>query len=94
VTDAVVRCDVANFKRLYEDPGMHDGEQWVLCLEQAEHRRVVYCNNHFAPGIRAFRDALLHVVGTALVWQPVEASRHRAHERALWQANRDEPIAR
>jgi hypothetical protein len=57
VTRAVVTYGVASFHRLYEDPGVHDGEQWVLCLEQGGRRRVVYCNNHFAPGIRAFRDA-------------------------------------
>jgi hypothetical protein len=95
VTRAVVTYGVAGFHRLYEDPGVHDGEQWVLCLEQGGRRRVVYCNNHFAPGIRAFRDAVLAAVdATALGWTAGTDSPLREQGQALWQANRDEPIAR
>lgn len=95
VTQAVVSFQVASFNRLYEDPDVLDGEQWVLCLEQGGRRRVVYCNNHFAPGIRAFRDALVAATRAPhLAWTAVTASAMRDHGQALWRANRAEPIAR
>ena len=95
VGELVVGHGVAGYRRLYEDPDLRDGEQWVLCLEQGGRRRVVYCNNHFPPGIREFRDALLAAVeAEQLLWSPQKDLGQREHDVHLWQVEREEPIVR
>lgn len=67
----------------------------VLCLEQGGHRRIVYCNNHFPPGIREFLDALLAAVDApALPWGRSWALGQKDHADRLWQLLREEPVVR
>jgi hypothetical protein len=74
--------------RTYSDPGVADGTQWVLWIEQAPSQKAVYFNNSFPSQITAYAnglDALLQKAGlNAAKWTPVPKQQGIDQQNALW----------
>jgi hypothetical protein len=96
LSNAQVRelVDVVNSRRLtsmgrsYMDPGVADGTQWVLWIEQASSEKSIYFNNAFPEEITGFGDQLDRLlqaagVGTAS-WTPVPRQQGIDQQAALW----------
>ena len=96
LSDAQVRelVDLVNSRRLtslgrsYMDPGVADGTQWVLWIEQAPSEKSIYFNNAFPEEITGFADHLDRLLQAAAVgnaaWTPVPRQQGIDQQAALW----------
>jgi hypothetical protein len=89
---AVVRLvntnQLSSMGRVYSDPRIADGTQWVLWIEQSPSRKSIYFNNSFPNQITAFAnglDGLLQKAGlNAAKWSPLAAQQSKDQQQALW----------
>jgi len=87
VTGAIQHWRVPQWLRVYMDPDVNDGEQWLLCLEQSGAVHTSYCSNHGPAERDAFRAALLElVVPAASAWTALPDAQRRDGDRELWHA--------
>ena len=74
--------------RMYSDPNIADGTQWVLWIQQAPSERAIYFNNSFPSQINAFAgslDAILQGAGLASAsWTAIPKEQGTAEQKALW----------
>lgn len=74
----------------YEEPGMHDGVQWVLLIRQGGTKKAVYFNNRFPDAITRFADTLDRVLKENGLdearWQPDPSNVRPGRE--LWDSIR------
>jgi hypothetical protein len=74
--------------RVYSDPRVADGTQWVLWVEQSPSQKSIYFNNSFPSQINAFAgglDALLQKAGlSAAKWSVMPAQQAQDQQKALW----------
>ncbi|HEV2296737.1 MAG TPA: hypothetical protein VGR35_23045 [Tepidisphaeraceae bacterium] len=74
--------------RMYSDPRMADGTQWVLWIEQSPFQKSIYFNNFFPDEITAFEsglDALLQKAGSGTaMWSPLPRQQAMDQQKALW----------
>jgi hypothetical protein len=74
--------------RMYSDPRVQDGTQWVLWIEQPPSQKSVYFNNSFPAQITAYAnglDALLNKAGlSAAEWSPTPTQQSMDQQKALW----------
>jgi hypothetical protein len=92
VQAAVEDTRVLGLERVYRNPDISDGTQWVLRVRQGEGDKVVYCDNKFPRTIEQFAerlDAILNEHGLAAVeWRKVPGRENRQHELELWHSIR------
>jgi hypothetical protein len=88
VLKAVEANDLTGLHRAYHEPGVHDGTQWVLWIEQGGREKSVYFNNRLPRPIIRFAEQLDDILARSgvdrVTWQPVPPSESRRHERELW----------
>lgn len=74
--------------RTYSDPGVADGTQWVLWIEQSPSAKAIYFNNSFPNQITAYAnglDALLQKAGlNTATWSPMPKQKGIDQQKALW----------
>jgi hypothetical protein len=74
--------------RVYSDPRIADGMQWVLWIEQSPSRKSIYFNNSFPNQIAAFAsglDGLFQKAGlSAAKWSLLAAQQSKDQQQALW----------
>lgn len=74
--------------RMYSNPHIHEGTQWVLWIEQSQSQKAIYFNNSFPNQIIEFRnglDALLQKAGLATAkWTELPAPQADAQQKTLW----------
>jgi hypothetical protein len=58
VLDAVDETGLLSLYKTYHEPGVADGEQWILWVRQGQDHKSVYCDNHFPKRIVQFAEAL------------------------------------
>jgi hypothetical protein len=88
VVAAVEANRVLDLDRVYREPGVFDGTQWVLWVEQGGKEKSVYFDNRFPGEIVRFAaalDGILAENGSDKVdWHRVAAADAGKHQRELW----------
>jgi hypothetical protein len=79
---------ITSMGRTYSDPGVDDGTQWVLWIEQPPSAKAIYFNNSFPSQITAYAnglDALLQKNGLSTArWSPMPKQKGIDQQNALW----------
>jgi hypothetical protein len=79
---------LTSMARMYADPRIVDGTQWVLWIEQSPSEKSIYFNNSFPNQITAYAhglDALLQKAGlSAATWSALPKQRAIDQQKALW----------
>jgi hypothetical protein len=74
--------------RIYSNPRIADGTQWVLWIQQSPSQKSVYFNNSFPNQITAYAtglDALLQKAGlNSAKWSPLPTPQSADRQKALW----------
>ena len=88
VVDQLNSCQLTSLGRSYSDPGVQDGTQWILWIQQSASEKSVYFNNAFPAPINAFAgglDAVLQNAGLSNVsWTPIPKQQGIDQQKALW----------
>jgi hypothetical protein len=88
LVDLINAHQLTSMARTYSDPGVADGTQWVLWIQQSPADKSIYCNNAFPKQITAFAgdlDALLQTAGAgSVVWSAVPRQKALDQQSALW----------
>lgn len=70
IAAAAERCGVRDWMRRYSDPGVVDGEQWLVVLVQGAGRRVVACDHAFPESGREFVEEVARIAAMPeTAWQ-------------------------
>jgi len=88
LVDRVNSRRMTSMGRSYSDPGMADGTQWVLWVQQVPLEKSIYFNNAFPGEITGFAsrlDALLQNAGVNKAsWTPLPKQQGIDEQVALW----------
>lgn len=86
LVDLVNTNQLTSMGRMYSDPSISDGTQWVLWIEQSPSAKSIYFNNAFPSQIMAYSnrlDSMLQKSGlNTAIWSSMP--RHFEIESALW----------
>jgi hypothetical protein len=92
VLDTVEDTGVLGLYEKYHEPGVADGTQWVLWVQQGQKETSVYCDNYFPKPIVRFAVALDRVLARNGVeqakWRRVNDEEARNYDRELWESIR------
>lgn len=84
----VNKLQLTDMGRVYSDPRIVDGTQWVLWIEQLPSQKAIYFNNAFPEPIIAFVSELstmLDAAGASTVtWQVMPADEANQQQSKLW----------
>lgn len=88
VVDLINARQLTSMAHTYSDPGIADGTQWVLWIQQSPEDKSIFFNNAFPKQITAFAgdlDALLQTAGAGkAIWSAVPRQRTMDQQLALW----------
>jgi hypothetical protein len=92
--DVKALADVVNARRIthmgraYSEPGIADGTQWVLWIEQPPSEKSIYFNNAFPAEIKDFAGTLDNMLARAglnrTTWKTVSPEQGEDQQKALW----------
>jgi hypothetical protein len=92
VLDAVEDTGVLSLYKEYHEPGVADGTQWVLWVQQGQRETSVYCDNYFPKSMVRFADALDRILARNGIehanWRRVDDDEALSYDRALWDSIR------
>jgi hypothetical protein len=88
LVDLINAGQLTSMARAYSDPGVADGTQWVLWIQQSPADKSISFNSAFPKQITAFAsdlDALLQTAGVgSAVWSAVPRQNAMDQQSALW----------